>query len=434
MKFIPGYSLSSKCGDEYYRCQELLVVNDSQQFSVQNKMDHSLESLSIVFAPLETGVLLLCFWYDSNAMTMQWNTSIVNSSNCTPTAFYTINGTFYMVCISSYYEEHYNVAVYEVQLNFNGSGTTLAEQTAINITISDSSLNFSNFIIVDHRIYFAIGSTIVVLYILDSTQKQQYPELLVNECPQIYKLVPDPVSAGDQQIQAYCTDRYILFDSVYGDWTEIHYFSSNGVPYLCPDNSYRATLFFNGTLQFSVRNMLTSTINNINISSGVCFESQSRTYFAYSDQQYYTVYVYDFIGRSLYPVSPYFCLQECPQLFTLDDQYLVIRDADRDRILDTKTNFSLIFNISSGIADILVILHGNISAITPSPPIIPSATTESASSSMNNIVVTSTSISTPNYTHAPNPSPSVTVHTSSASTTTTASPGIIIIMYALWPH
>jgi hypothetical protein len=44
---------------------------------------------------------------------------------------------------------------------------------------------------------------------------------------------------------------------------------------------------------------------------------------------------------------------------------------------------------------------------------------------MNNIVVTSTSISTPNYTHAPNPSSSVNVHTSSASTTTTASPGII---------
>jgi hypothetical protein len=320
--------------------------------------------------------------------------------------------------------------VYEVQLNFGGSGTTLAEQTAINI--NHSSLNFSNFIIVDQRIYFAIGSTIIVLDILDSTRTQQYSEL--PECPQVYKLVAVGAGSGDQQIQlqAYCIDKYILYDPVYGDWTSIYPFSSNGVPYLYPDNNYRATFFTNGTLQFSERGLLLNTINNANISNGICFESHNRTYFAYSaaDQQHYNVCVYDFITQNHYPVSPYFCLQECPQLFILDDQYLIIRDSDRDSILDTKTNFSLIINISNGIADILAILHGNISAITPSPPIIPSTTTESASSSMNNtIVVTSTSISTPNYTHAPNPSPSVTVHTSSASTTTTASPGIIIHNY-----
>ncbi len=158
MKFIPGYSLSSKCGDEYYQCQELLVINDSQQFSVQNNMDHNLESLNMVFVPLKTGVLLLRFWYDSNAMTMQWNISIVNSSNCTPTAFYTINGTFYMVCITAYYGEHFNVAVYELQLNFSGSDITLAEQTAINI---DSSLNFSNFIVVDQRIYLLLEALLL---------------------------------------------------------------------------------------------------------------------------------------------------------------------------------------------------------------------------------------------------------------------------------
>ena len=60
-KFIPGYSLSSKCGDEYYRCQELLVVNDSSH-------NNCLGPLSIVFVPLETGVLLIRFWYDSKLM------------------------------------------------------------------------------------------------------------------------------------------------------------------------------------------------------------------------------------------------------------------------------------------------------------------------------------------------------------------------------
>ena len=426
-KFIPDYSLSSKCGNEYYRCQELLVVNDSSH-------NNGLGSLSIVFVPLETGVLLLRFWYDSDATIVQWNTSIVNSSNCTPTVFYKINGRFYMVCINSYYEEHliYNASVYEVQLNISGSGTTLTEQTTINI----SSSNFSNFITVEQKIYFAIGSTIVVLDILDSTQTRQYPELPQSLCSQVHKLV-ESVDAGNQKVLiVYCTGGYVLYDPVFGDWISRFLFSSSGVPYVCPNNSYRATLFTeSGILQFLVQGILSDTINNANVSSGICFEYQNITYFAYSaaDQQHYNICVYDFIRQIHYSISTYFCLhiqQECPQLFILDNQYLVIRDSDRDRVLDTKTNFSLIFNISSGIADILTILHinrGNVntSAITPSPP---STTTGSAPSSMNNIVVTAT----PKYTHTPTvtlPS-SVTVHTSSIATT--ASPGIIILCYYVY--
>ena len=238
----------------------------------------------------------------------------------------------------------------------------IIEQTTINVNniISYSSSNFSNFIIVDQRIYFAIGSIIIALDILDSTQTQQYPEL--SDCPQVYKLV-ESVGTGNQKLLiAYCTDRYIQYDPVYGDWSSVFLFSSNGVPYVCPNNSYRATLFTeSGTLQFLVKGVISDTINNANVSSGICFESQNTTYFAYSAayQQHYNVCVYNFIRQIDYPLFPYFCLQthqECPQLFILDNQYLVIRDSDRDRILDTKTNFSSIFNISSGIADILTVV------------------------------------------------------------------------------
>ena len=166
------------------------------------------------------------------------------------------------------------------------------------------------------------------------------------------------------------------------------------------------------------------------VNSGICFESQNTTYFAYSaaDQQHYNICVHDFIRQIDYCVFTYSCLimnlhQKCPQLFTLLDQYLVIRDSDRDHILDTKTNFSLIFNISSGTADILAVLHiSNTSAITPSPPIA-STTTESAPSSMNFVVTP-----TPKYTHTPTVPSSVTIHTSSIATT--ASPGIIILCIA----
>ena len=49
----------------------------------------------------------------------------------------------------------------------------------ITISISNSSSNFSNFIVVDHSIYFAIGNTanFIVLDVLDPVQTQQYPEL-----------------------------------------------------------------------------------------------------------------------------------------------------------------------------------------------------------------------------------------------------------------
>ena len=115
------------------------------------------------------------------------------------------------------------------------------------------------------------------------------------------------------------------------------------------------------------------------ISSGLCFESQNKTYFAFSDLQSNKILVHDFSTQNYYPrpVSPYDCLTQpdCPQLLFLQNQYLVIRDANRDLVLDTTTNFSLIFNISSGTADILAVLHGNInSAITPSPPLIHSTT------------------------------------------------------------
>ena len=348
--FIPNHSLSSECGDQYFRCQKLLVVcapNDSGE-------------LSIIFVPPENGVLLLSYWHNSTMI--ERSIFIVNSSNCSPTVFYNIDGKVYTVCINSY---HLYVAVYEVQLNLSGlltklEGAEFVEPLVTGINLS-SSQPLSNFINVDHMIFFAVGNTIIVMDILDKTQTHKYPEL--PECAQIHRLI-SITGTGNQKLLVYCIDGFITFDPVYGDWTTgIQYFSSDGVPYLCPNNSYRATHFINGTLQFSVRDVSINTINNVNISSGICFESQNRTHFAYSDQQHYNVNVYDFTTQNHYPVSPYDCSatphKDCPQLLFLENRYLVIRDSICNRILDTTMNFSLLINISSGIADILAILHSN---------------------------------------------------------------------------
>ena len=368
--FIPGRNLSSECGDQYFRCQELLVEDDA---------------INTVFVPLENGLLLLSYWYDLNTMTMKWNMFIVNKSDCSPTVFFKINSKFYMVCSSSY---EYFFTVYEVHLNLSGSViedvTLLGPLTTIRISPSLSSSSLSNFILVEQKVYLAVGNNIIVLDVFDSsksgTQQLQYPE----KCHNIHKLVPAVDDDNQHILVAYCSDRYIYFNPVRGDWKKMQLFSMYGIPYLCPDNDYTVTLFNNSegeyVLQFSVRGSVPIPIRNASISSGICFKSQNRTYFAYSDQQHNSVFVYDFITQNHYPVSPYDCL-DCPQLLLLGDQYLVVRDANYDLVLDTKTNFSLITNISSDVPDILAVLHSNI--ITPSPPIIHSTTTVKVPPGMN---------------------------------------------------
>ena len=382
-------------------------------------------------------MLLLSYWH--NAVMIERSIFIVNSSNCNPTVFYNIDGKVYTVCINSY---HLCVAVYEVQLNLSGSVTKLEREefveplvTSINLS---SSQPLSNFINVDHMIFFAVGSTIILMDILDKTQTHKYPEL--SECAQIHKLISITGTGNQQLLVAYCTDGYICFDPMYGDWTRYH-FSSNGVPYICPNNSYRVTHFINGTLQFSVRGVLIKTINNVNISGGICFESQNRTYFAYSDQQHYNVNVYDFTTQNHYPVSLYDCSatphKDCPQLLFLENQYLVIRDAICNRILDTTMNFSLLINISSGIADILAILHSNAhstSGKTTSPGTISTLISFRSPDHTNSVIftpfITSTADVGPGISQSESPtvvtlvsSPEyISIHTSSPLSTAFATP------------
>ena len=339
---IPGHSLSSGCGDHYFRCQgddllvETLYLQDGRAFEV-------------IFIPLENGLLLLSHWYDSNSQRVPnctWNTTALVNLSCSPTVTYNVNGKFYIVCISS---TSRHISAYEVRLHLRGtvleSATLLGPLTEVRISSLLSTSHLPNFVLVQHVVYFAIGNSIVAMNFLDSIQTQQYPEL--SECTQIHKLV-STTSAGNQQLlMVYCTDQYFYFDPMYGDWTSQYLFLNSGVPYLCPDNNYRATLF-NSILQFSVRDSLSYTVNNVNISSGNCFNSQNRTYFAYSDQQHYNVYVYNFTTQNYYPVSTFDCLNmECPQLLLLGNRYMIIHDANNVAVLDTIANFSLVMNMTS---------------------------------------------------------------------------------------
>ena len=238
MHFIPGHNLSSWCGEQYFQCQELLVETSFLQGA------HGGGTLNIVFVPLEKGILLLSYWYNSNTM-MEWNSFTSSSSNCSPTVFYKISSKFYMVCISSMTYEYFASSVYEVQLKLNSSViedvTLFGPLTEINISTSLSSSSLSNFILVEHMIYFAVDNSIIVMDIFDSTLTLQY--LGLPRCTRIHKLVPTIGARSQLLLVAYCIDRYIYLDPQYGDWATMHLFSAYGVPYLCPDNNY-GVLFF----------------------------------------------------------------------------------------------------------------------------------------------------------------------------------------------
>ena len=129
--FIPNHSLSSECGDQYFRCQQLLV----ESLSIQNASGN----VNIIFVPLEGAVLFLSYWYDSDKMTLEMSNFTVTSSNCCPTVFFKFNDSIYTVCVNSYTGYF---AVYEVQfhdiVHVNGSviinATLIGALTKINNT------------------------------------------------------------------------------------------------------------------------------------------------------------------------------------------------------------------------------------------------------------------------------------------------------------
>ena len=64
------------------------------------------------------------------------------------------------------------------------------------IDIGFNSSNFTNFVLIEHEVYFAVDNIIAVMNILDSTQTQICPESPA-ECTQIYELVSDSAECAE---------------------------------------------------------------------------------------------------------------------------------------------------------------------------------------------------------------------------------------------
>ena len=192
--------------------------------------------------------------------------------------------------------------------------------------------------------------------VLNPSQTKQFPEL--PECDRVHSLTSVP---DGQLLLVYCSDRSFYYDTSYGDWTKKQIYSGHGIPYLCPNGIYNTIIVTDTrrSLQFSVAISNIRIIDNVTFTSGVCFEVGKTTYFVWSDKQQNTIFVFDFVTQTHYPVASYECLSTGRfQLLLLANQYIVYDDDYTTYVLNADTNFSLIFNTSrsdstSGVSDIL---------------------------------------------------------------------------------
>ena len=374
--FIPDVSLSPECGPEYFRCRELFV----ETFHILQDGSES----TVIFVPLESGMLLLNMWYDINNCTLDLQTEIVSCSDCSPTVVYKTDNKVFTVCISSV--NNY-IAVYEIQVHWNRSlihdVVFVGPLTRVSITnLAESYL--SNFVLKllsqEHKVFFAIDSSIYVMDVLNPSQAKQYPEL--PGCDRVHSLSSVP---GGPLLLAYCSDRSFYYDTSYGDWTKKQIYSGHGIPYLCPNGNYMVT-FFNDTwrsLQFSVTNSNPMIIGNVDVTSGVCFEVGNTTYFVWLDQQQNTVSVFNFTMQTHYPVTSYECLtMDCPRLFLYENVYVVIRDDRNIIVLDAENSFSQVLLMksntsSSGLLALLSLVLSNICpSASPTSDDVPSSTND----------------------------------------------------------
>ena len=350
--FIPDRRLPPECGAQYFRCRDLLVESlllDGRE-------------MNVLFIPLESSMAIVQLYITNNNIIREWHTLIVDSPDCSPTVIYKAGESLFTVCINFTLQ---HIAVYEIQLHWNekqiidgavfeGPRTQLSFINFSSFYISNFVLNVSSQV---HKVYFAVDNAIFVMDIHDATQTRRYPDL--PQCRHIHKLT----LADKHSLLVCCSDRYIGFDPVYGDWTQIHTYSKYGIPYLCPNNNYKVT-FFNNTegdfLQFTKEGSMLNPIYNIDISSGICFEIANTTYFTWSDPQHNSVFVFDFVSGNHFPISPYECSSmDCPQLLLLNNQYIVVRSDDSVFVIDAKSDFNLIVNVSLANSDILTALFFN---------------------------------------------------------------------------
>lgn len=321
---LRGSHLSPECGQDFFRCQDILVesLNMQQQ---------------LFFIPLRGGLALVNVTVDrirQSPLTLHTDHLILSSRDsgleCSPSAVYKILDNYFAVCSNV---STNLVSALEIRLNKSSLGNSVLVQ-ASDITVPPfvgNVTNTSNFLHLEidrnhEYIVVALGTAFFSLRPFDYSA-EQLADVPSQFCDGVYQLVP----LNSAQFYAYCTEHLYVYDIGEETWLLRDTFSRIGIPYQCPGLQTNISVFDN-----YIHLQYTSTIENIDIKDdfigGVCFGNKTQNYFAFTDRSA-GFFVLDLLTAELSPVSTSACREHCYPLVTVANRYLIVRDTQESKML-----------------------------------------------------------------------------------------------------
>lgn len=354
---ISNHYLSPECGNNYFRCNNLVVVSKQQDVTSRTH---------IILVPILNGVLLIDLKYNGLQLTVDGYHTL-DIPSCSPTAFFRESGTIFTLCLNQ--DSRYLILL-QVLLNTESIESTKISEPLLtfNPLLLQEPPKLSNFVFADLNgdsgskfIYFSSGPAIQMIlpFLYVFYQGEELPH-----CSEENTLV----YAGAWSLVVYCENSVVHYDILENKWINQTLYSEVGQPFLCPNRDVHISVFASESyIVYGVWSQNSRQIFEVadGFDTGACFGAVNRTLFAYSDQNGVSI---------LEPASGTMTLvsasksPECPDLrynplLVFDDRYLVVSskggagscDASVT-VVDTEQNNSVIITGRHVEADLLTMV------------------------------------------------------------------------------
>ena len=356
LRTVPDHHLPPECGAEYSRCKNWLI---------ETSVLTETTSQYIGFIPLVRAVLLVEYISDGTNHLQYSSHHVVDTAdiNCSPTAMYKIQKSFYAVCMEL---EDGNLSVIEIKLSKSKIVDTtisgpIIEHRNLPLLATASNFAYSNGSLSKY-IVFGLGG---LLYILDPIMYASETYSLENNelnCSSIQEISVIP---GNQSLIAYCAnDVAVYYSLVHNDWYYAQEYAIQGRPYVCSSDEIASVFADEHYIQFQVNSTTVVSVDLLgtDYDSGICFQ----TTFVYNDLVDGT-----FAVNQSKPVqlSNDSCTGFKCKPLRIVNMYLIIQYTDgRVIVLDASQNFLVIISAEHTMPALATVIqvHSNMNAETSS--------------------------------------------------------------------
>ena len=350
---LKNTQLSSACGEHYYRCKDLIVI------------EQTLNQI-VAFVPVQNGLVLMEFRLNEVGIWQVYKNYII-ATNCDPVALYRhIHGdSIHLVCIRL---EH-TLTFYEVQLGtYSIDRTSLRLLKSVAIPHLDLS-EVSNFEYVSlgaesdlQRVYFSIASS---LYVFNPTELDYQPNVgEIGYCSAAESLV----YTGNWALFVYCRSGSVVYFNLHTS-TWFNQIDPSQRTYRCPDADVDLNVYPSREKPF-IRYHVWSTqqekqfaLQGTNFDSGQCFGKPNHTFYAYVDRENGSYVVDTSLPNSEpgFKVSSSSCPETgCRPLSVLEERYVVVSDEgvhSAVHVVDCIDYCSEIINVEHFSVDLVAVVH-----------------------------------------------------------------------------